>query len=147
MINEMFNLKINDVKDILETYLYLEYLGIHSEDAKTLGNKTIYYFSVPEKSIIKAKDEKNNEKIQTSEGLIKLAKETLLDIVFEVISKSINMNDSFDKEIFDEMKEDTSKFVEFYAKVRKGEVWTEESGNKAVETLKNMMTNNSYEKV
>ena len=67
----------------LNTILTLEWLGVHIEDTKEVTDeygiisKTVYYLSVPETSIIEVEDKELSKKIQSSDGLISLAKEEI----------------------------------------------------------------------
>lgn len=121
----------------LKTVLTLEWLGVHIEDIKEtndeygIPSKTIYYFSVPETSTIEIADKKVSERIKTSEGLISLAKEEILDMLMD------SCKDVFgdDEEFLEEVKNNTSDYFKFYAKVRAGEKWTKELGDAIVKKL------------
>ena len=121
----------------LETVLSLEYFGIHIEDIKEttdeygIPSKTNILFSVPESSTIELKYKEMNEKIKSSDGLVALAKEELLDMLME------SCKDVFgdDKEFLEELKNNQSDYFKFYAKVRTGEQWTKELGESRVNKL------------
>ena len=115
----------------LKTVLTLEWLGIHIEDTKETMDKTIYYFSVPETSTIEVEDKELTKRIQSSDGLIALAKEEILNILLEAC------NDEFDddKEFLEEIKNNTSDYFKFYAKVRTGEKWSKDLGDAMVKRL------------
>lgn len=132
------------LKELIEISLYLEYLGIHEEESKYTENDLLYFFSVPEKSTIEPKNEKDKDKFQTSDGLIKFAKDVLTGIFLKSIFKEFDEEDPFDKKFMKELEEDPSKIVKFYAKVRKGEIWTEEMGKDAMNKITEKL---SYKKV
>lgn len=125
------------IEKSLKIVLTLEWLGIHIEDTKEtsdeygIPSKTVYYFSVPETSTIEIEDKKVSERIKTSEGLISLAKEEILDMLMD------SCKDVFgdDKEFLEEVKNNTSDYFKFYAKVRTGEKWTKELGDAMVKKL------------
>lgn len=138
------NLNEEDLKEIIEISLYLEYLGIHEEKTGQTEKGLIYFFSVPEKSTIEAKNDEDKDKIQTSDGLIKLAKDTLIELFIKMLFTEFDEDDPFDKKFMEELKNDPSGIVKFYAKVRKDETWTEEMGQKA---MNKVIENCSYKKV
>ena len=121
----------------LKTVLTLEWLGVHIEDTKEvtdeygIPSKTVYYFSVPETSTIEVEDKELSKKIQSSDSLISLAKEEILDMLMD------SYKDVFgdDEEFLEEVKNNTSDYFKFYAKVRKGETWTKELGDAMVKKL------------
>lgn len=137
------NLLENYSKEVLEevykTTLALEYVGIHTENTKwvndELGIPTIlhFYFSVPETSTID-----DHEKLKTADDLISVAKEELLDIIKDLYIDAYG-KDEFGSEFLDEFKEDLnnnpSKYVKFFAKVRKGEVWNKEKGEETIKKI------------
>lgn len=138
------NLNEEDLKEIIEISLYLEYLGIHEEKTGQTEKGLIYFFSVPEKSTIEAKNDEDKDKIQTSDGLIKLAKDTLIELFIKMLFTEFDEDDPFHKKFMEELKNDPSGIVKFYAKVRKDETWTEEMGQKA---MNKVIENCSYKKV
>lgn len=121
----------------LKIVLSLEWLGIRIEDVKEekdrfgFSKKTVYYYSVPESSTIEVADETQNAKIKTSDGLKLLAKETLIDMLIN------SCRDAFpdDKEFIEDVKNNISDYFKCYAKVRTGEVWSKDLGEKRVEEL------------
>lgn len=123
----------------LKTVLTLEWLGIHIEDTKEtndgygIPSKTVYYFSVPETSTIEIEDKEVSERIKTSEGLISLAKEEILNMLMDFCKDVFGD----DEEFLEEMKNNISDYFKFYAKVRTGEKWTKELGDAMVEKLTN----------
>ena len=128
------------LKSSIELMLYLEYLGIHIEDAKEVNYKRIVYFSVPELSAITTKDDKTNQKISNANGLIEFAKEYLTAIFVEACENELSDEE---KNIVADIKENISDYLEFYAKIRTGETWNEEKGNNAVKKF----SDNCYKKV
>ena len=121
----------------LKIVLTLEWLGVHIEDTKEvtdeygIPSKTVYYLSVPETSTIEVEDKELSKKIQSSDSLISLAKEEILDMLMD------SCKDVFgdDEEFLEEVKNNTSDYFKFYAKVRKGETWTKELGDVMVKKL------------
>lgn len=113
----------------IKTILILQYLGIQIEDTQQgdIFEPIIYKFSVPEKSEIKI--ESVDYDSCTSDGLIQIAKETLIDIICESF-------DEDEKDLIENFKNNISDYAKFYAKVRKGEVWTKELGEKEIEKIK-----------
>lgn len=129
--------KQKQFENYLNIILALEKLGICMEDTKeekdTYGfsTKTAYYYSVPESSTIEVADAELNSMIKTADGLKKLAKENLVDIAIDVCEHEFGD----DKDLIEDVKADISKYFKFYAKVRKGEVWTKELGDKRIKEL------------
>lgn len=123
--------------DNFKTILNLEWLGVRIEDTKeergNLGftTKTVYYYSVPESSIIELDNQDLNSRIKTSEGLELLAKETLTDMLIN----SCKMAYPNDEEFIEDVKSNVSEYFKFCAKVRKGEVWSKEMGDNRVKEL------------
>lgn len=121
----------------LKTVLTLEWLGIHIEDTKEVTNnygvpiRNAYYFSVPETSTMEVEDKELNKKIKTSDGLIALAKEEIVDMLIDSC-KDVFGND---KEFIEEIKNNTSDYFKFYAKVRTGEKWSKDLGDAIVKRL------------
>ena len=121
----------------LKLLLTMEWFGIHIEDTKEITDdygflsKIACYFSVPETSTIEVKEKEVNEKIKSSEGLIALAKEELLDMLID------SYKDAFgnDEELIEEVKNNTSDYFKFYAKIRTGEKWTKELGDAMIKRL------------
>lgn len=122
--------------DNFEIILTLEWLGIHIEDTKEeVGDdfitKIVYYYSVPESSIIVWGDNELNNRIKTADGLKLLAKETLMDLIL----KSCKAAYPDDEEFIEGVKNNASSYFKFRAKVRKGEVWNREMGDLRVKEL------------
>lgn len=135
--NNLSDYSREQIEKNLKTVLTLEWLGVHIEDTEETTNeygipsKTIYYFSVPESSTIEVKDKEVSEKIKSSDGLIALAKEEILDMLMD------SCKDVFgdDEEFLEEVKNNQSDYFKFYAKVRVGEKWTKELGDAMVKKL------------
>lgn len=135
--NNLSDYSREQIKKNLKTVLALEWLGVHIEDTKEvtdeygIQSKTVYYFSVPETSTIEVKDKELSKKIHSSDSLISLAKEEILDMLMD------SCKDVFgdDEEFLEEVKNNTSDYFKFYAKVRKGETWTKELGDAIVKKL------------
>ena len=123
----------------IETVLYLEYLGVRFEDTREekdsygFHSKTIYLFSVPESSTIELEDEELNARIKTADALKRLAKESIIDMMI----KSFKIQFGEDEECIEDIKNNTSNYFKFYAKVRKGEVWNKELGDNRIKELTN----------
>lgn len=125
------------VLDSANVILNLEYLGVHFEDTKEekskygLYTKMAYYFSVPESSTIEVDNEELNARIKTADGLKRLAKDELIAIFVKAYENDFEK----DKDLLDYLKNNTSDYLKFYAKVRKGEVWNKELGDQRIKEL------------
>ena len=123
--------------DNFKTILNLEWLGVRIEDIKEersnfgFTTKTVYYYSVPESSIIELDNQDLNSRIKTSDGLKLLAKETLTDMLI----KSCKIAYPNDEEFIEDVKSNVSEYFKFCAKVRRGEVWNKEMGDNRVKEL------------
>ena len=123
----------------VKTIYELEALGIHIEDIKEdygTGLLKIYY-SVPEASTIEVSDKKLNEKIKTSDGLKLLAKDTFIELAADNYK-----NEFSDDDFIEEIQDNISDFVRFYAKIRVGEIWNEDKRKNKIEEIKA-----SYDKI
>ena len=135
--NNLSDYSRDQIEKNLKIVLTLEWLGIHIEDTKEVTDeygtpgKTIYYLSVPETSTIEVEDKELSKKIQSSDSLISLAKEEILAMLMD------SCKDMFgdDEEFLEDVKNNTSDYFKFYAKVRKGETWTKELGDAMVKKL------------
>ena len=135
--NNLSDYSREQIEKNLKTVLTLEWLGVHIEDTKEITDeygipsKTVYYLSVTETSTIEVEDKELNKKIQSSDNLIALAKKEILDMLMD------SCKDVFgdDEEFLEEVKNNTSDYFKFYAKVRKGEIWTKELGDAMVKKL------------
>lgn len=119
--------------DIIKTIMSLQYLGIQVEDVQQdnwdFTQPIVYRFSVPEKSEIRFESIDDYD-TQTAEGLIQITKETLIDIICE-------SSEEDDSDLSRELRKYITDHAKFYAKVRKGEVWTKELGLKELEKINN----------
>ena len=128
-----------------ETLLTLEWFGIRFEDTKeerdSFGfvDKINYYYSVPESSTIELEDKELNDKIKTANGLKYLAKEEIIDMMIN----SFKAEFGEDEEIISDVRNNPSKHFKFYAKVRVGEIWNKELGDKRIKELIDDMKNAS----
>ena len=104
-----------------KTTLLLEWYGIRMEESEEVGYTTHQYISVPESSTIEVKDPELNTKVKTADGLISIAKDMLVKMLLDSCQSEFN-----DDEFTQEVKDNISEYLKVYAKVRKGEVWTED---------------------
>ena len=116
------------IEENIAVALKLEYLGVRFEDVKEYPEKLLYYFSVPESSTIEVNDVVLNAAIKTADGLKRLAKE----MIIEMIAKSIP---DCDDDFIEYLKNNSSDYLQCFAKVRKGEVWTKELGEQRIQEL------------
>ena len=130
--------KQKQFENYLNIIFGLEWLGIRMEETKEekdsnwfFTTKTAYYFSVPESSTIEIENQELNARIKTSDGLKSLAKETLTDMVIDACEQEYGK----DKCFIEDVKNNISDYFKFYAKVRKGEVWTKELGDNRMKEL------------
>lgn len=124
----------------LQTVLALALYGIDIEKTDEMTEngfpKIVYFFSVPESSTIELDDlDKYKDLVKSSEGLITVAKDTLTDLLFESFKMSYG-EDIDRKEVADSMK--------FYAKVRKGEIWSLQKGKEKIDSIMNSIQNPDY---
>ena len=120
------------LKKLSEMVLTFEYLGAKFEDETSFDFTDFKIrFSVPEFLSDDFKNRPLFEKYElTSDGLMKAVKEYLLEFIY----KSVSADSLFD---FD--REEIDSQIKFYAKVRKGETWTEEMGNAKMKAYKDKM--------
>ena len=116
---------IKHLEDIIRKSVTLELLGIRIEDMKD-ANKHHIYFSVPERTTIDSADEELNNKINTADGLKLFVKEEMTRMMLSVIPEE-------DQWLIEDI--DMSDYVKFYAKIRKGEVWTQEDCDKRAKEI------------
>lgn len=118
----------------VKSILTLEWLGVRIEDTKEekdpygLFGKTAYYYSVPESSTIEIEGE---DRVKTADGLKLLTKEVLKELLVDTCKDSYGHDEDFIKEIEDNF----SNYFKCYAKVRKGEIWSRELGEKRIKEL------------
>ena len=125
--------------------LGLEKLGIRIEDTKedVESGKTIYYFSVPEFSILEIENKELNNKIKTADGLKLIAKELLTEMVINACEAQYP-----DEEFITDVKNNISEYFKFYAKVRNGETWNQElSDNRVKELIEDLQNASQYKEV
>lgn len=133
----MAELNKEQISDSATIIFNLEYLGVHFEDVKEekskygFFTKMAYYFSVPESSTIEVDNEELNARIKTADGLKRLAKDELIAIFVKAYENDFEK----DKDLLDYLKNKTSDYLKFYAKVRKGEVWSKELGDQRIKEL------------
>lgn len=133
----METLNQKQLTDNMEAVFTLEWLGVRFEDTKEekgscgLYFKTAFYFSVPEASTITTEDKEFNSRIQTANGLKYFAKETLIDMMIKSFESMHGKNEDF----IEDVKNNIHDYFKFYAKVRVGEVWNKELGDKRIKEL------------
>lgn len=121
----------------LRTVLALEWYGVRIEDTKEedsaygLLTKTAYYYSVPESSTLDTGNVEINNRIQTADGLKLFAKEMLKEMFINTCKAAFGDDEEFIKDL----ENDFSNYCKFYAKVRKGEVWSKELGDQRIKEL------------
>lgn len=130
--------KEKQFENYLSIMFGLEWLGIRMVETKEEKDsnwfsttKTAYYFSVPESSTIEVENQELNARIKTSDGLKALAKETLTDMMIDACEQEYGKDKWFIKDV----RNNVSEYFKFYAKVRKGEVWTKELGDNRMKEL------------
>lgn len=130
--------------------LNLEWLGVRFEETKyerddlSFTSKTVYYYSVPESSVIELDNKDLNIRIKTADGLKLLAKE----LITEMFVNSCRAAYPDDKEFVDDVKDHISEYMKCKARVRHGEVWNREMGdNRLQELRKNMRAASQYAEV
>lgn len=111
------------IKRNVTTIVNLEYLGIRIEDVKEEDFKTVYYYSVPESSTLEVENKELNSRIKTANDLKRLAKEAIVNMLLDNCLKEFG--EDADKFVSD-VKNNTSDYFKFYAKVRSGEIWNKE---------------------
>ena len=128
------------LEDIFHDSLTLELLGIRIEDTKKVNSlQSQIYFSVPERITIDLEDEERNNKIKTAEGLKLFAKEEMTRMMLSAIPEE-------DQWLIEDI--DMSEYVKFYAKTRKGEVWTQEDSDKRAKEIADEIEKvNAYKEV
>jgi hypothetical protein len=107
------------IEENLKSVLTLEYMGIHIEDVVD-DFKQLYYFSVPERSILKVESVK--EQAETAEDLMKVAKTILTEIILDTYKAELADGEE-DEEFYKDVENNISEYALFFAKVRQGEIW------------------------
>ena len=129
----------------LNTILALELYGIFIEKTKEIieedgTGKIVYFFSVPESSTMELdENDKYKDLVKTSDGLIKVAKDALSELLIE------SFNETFDDDEMNE--EDIEKYIKFYAKVRTGDHWSIQKGKEKLDATINSIKNPEYKSV
>lgn len=128
----------------IKIILALEYMGIHFEDTKEKNFKTLFYFSVPERSILK--DELAKELAETADDLIQVAKAALTEMILDSCKSEFGDSEE-DEEFYEYMKNNISDYALFFAKVRQGEVWNNEMAEAVVKKFENQIKDMTYKQV
>lgn len=133
----MINLNENFIEQFLIDYATMIGIGIkiediHKEQYGRYGflEKQIIKFSVPESSTFDRNELLEQHKhfdIHSSDGLMKAAKEILITMTFNACNEDDWIKDA-DKKVIEDM-------FKFYGKVRKGETWTTEDGQRAIDNF------------
>lgn len=123
-------------KKIVEDAVTIAALGIVTEDTQEVfengGYISKFMFSVPEKMMMNKSsllERHQHLNISTTDGMMKAAKELITDmtlLICRMDTESLFGSWSEDDE------EEIKKTMKFYGKVRKDEVWTDESSKQAV---------------
>lgn len=130
----------NIFKDSFKVALLLEYYGVRFDNCgEDIDGYYKFRFSVPESSTINSENKELNTLLKTSTGLMAITKK----YTKECIMMQHNEDDDYE-----EFKSFLAEHVKFFAKVRTGEVWTEEMGKARVEELtKQIKAGDGYEEV
>nr|DAT08971.1 MAG TPA: hypothetical protein [Bacteriophage sp.] len=118
-------------------------MGIHIEDVVD-DFKQLYYFSVPERSILKVESVK--EQAETAEDLMKVAKTILTEIILDTYKAELADGEE-DEEFYKDVENNISEYALFFAKVRQGEIWNKEMGKAAVNKALGKFQNPLYRQV
>lgn len=86
-----------------------------------------------------------NDLIKEKDGLIKLAKD-ILSIAIVNSCRAV-FGDEEDEEFYDDVRNNISNYVSFFAKVRYGEIWNKEMGDAAIMRVIDEIKNNTYKLV
>lgn len=123
-------------KKFVEDAVTIVALGIVTEDTQEVfengGYISKFMFSVPEKMMMNKSsllERHQHLNISTTDGMMKAAKELITDmtlLICRMDTESLFGSWSEDDE------EEIKKTMKFYGKVRKDEVWTDESSKQAV---------------
>lgn len=127
------------IKKFIEDAVTIAALGIVTEDTQETFENGEYIskfmFSVPEKMMMNKNSLLERHQyldIYTTDGMMKAAKELTIDMTLLICRMDTeNLFGTWSKEDEEEIK----KTMRFYGKVRKGEVWTDESSKQAVSDL------------
>lgn len=123
-------------KKFVEDAVTIVALGIVTEDTQEVfengGYISKFMFSVPEKMMMNKSsllERHQHLNISTTDGMMKAAKELITDmtlLICRMDTESLFGSWSEDDE------EEIKKTMKFYGKIRKDEVWTDESSKQAV---------------
>lgn len=117
----------NKQKEWYTVAILLEYYGVQIGDCgEDIDGYYKFRFSVPESSTVNSENEEIDKLIKTSSGLMAIAKHYTLECLMSICDKE--EEEKYYKSFLNE-------HVKFLAKVRTGEVWTEEMGKARVEEL------------
>lgn len=126
-------------KKIVEDAVTIAALGIVTEDTQEVfengGYISKFMFSVPEKMMMNKSsllERHHHLDIYSTDGMMKAAKELVTDMTLLICRMDTeSIFGSWSSEDEDEIK----KTMKFYGKVRKDEIWTDESSKQAVAGL------------
>lgn len=124
------------IKSNITIILNLEYLGVRFEEVKdeygthNLISKTAYYYSVPESSTLDVENEALNDRIKTANDLKRLAKDILVDMIINNCKKEFE-----DDEFISDVENNIDDYFKFYAKVRKGEIWSKDLAEQRIRDI------------
>ena len=126
-------------KKFIEDATTIAALGIIIEDTQETFENGEYIskfmFSVPEKMMMNKNSLLERHRyldIYTTDGMMKAAKELTIDMTLLICRMDTeSLFGSWSKDDEEEIK----KTMKFYGKVRKGEIWTDESSKQAVSDL------------
>lgn len=139
-------------KKFIEDAATIAALGIITEDTQETFENGEYIskfmFSVPEKMMMNKNSLLERHRyldIYTTDGMMKAAKELTIDMTLLICRMDTeSLFDSWSKDDEEEIK----KTMKFYGKVRKGEIWTDESSKQAVsDFLKELHERQEYTEV
>lgn len=155
---------LNTLKQIIELYLILEYLGINieyekmipygrQEDKYGLPGPMKVFITVPEFSIIDVpdNDKEFNDLCKTASGLEKIAKNSFIELLTIQFENELTGNDSSSidayyansiKDIIKDIKDNSSEYVKVFSKVRKNDVWNDEKGKLRIKKVSEMFSSN-----
>lgn len=126
-------------KKFIEDAVTIAALGIVTEDTQETFENGEYIskfmFSVPEKMMMDKSsllERHQHLDIYTTDGMMKAAKELTIDMTLLICRID---TESLFGEWAEDDEEEIKKTMKFYGKVRKGEIWTDESSKQAVSDL------------
>lgn len=135
----------NVLKDCVNTWIYLESLGVDLEINKEQFSFVIVKYTVPEyleisnrEAIYKGYD------ISTPNGLIAFTKYEIMNMFSNIMKVICKINDD-DDDIIDDLLNELKDSYKFYAKIRYGEGWTRKDQEKRIADLINEINISSEE--